>query len=371
MTGLPLTPSQTVGPFLAIGLPWPDGPSVVPEDTPGAITDHRRGLLDGAGEPVPDALVETWQADPDGRFDHPDDPRGRRGGRPAFRGFGRCPTGPDGRYRIVTLRPGPLPSPDGGTEAPHLDVSVFARGLLDRVVTRIYFPDEADGERRPTRCCRRRRPRPPGHADRRGAARAPSGPGGSGSTSACRASRRPSSSMSEPMPGPVRLAATLDGPRDAPVLVLGNSLGTTRDLWEPQLAGAGRALPAAPLRAPRARRLARPARPVHHRRAWARTCCACSDDFGVEHASYCGVSLGGMVGMWLAAHAPERIDALGLCCTSARFPDTGLWVRRAAAVRAGGLPPISAQVVSRWFTPAFAARVSGRSRRRSPPPWTA
>ena len=65
--------------------------------------------------------------------------------RPAgFRGFGRCPTGPDGSYRIVTLRPGALPSPDGGTEAPHLDVSVFARGLLDRVVTRIYFPDEAD-----------------------------------------------------------------------------------------------------------------------------------------------------------------------------------------------------------------------------------
>jgi 3-oxoadipate enol-lactonase len=63
-----------------------------------------------------------------------------------------------------------------------------------------------------------------------------------------------------------------------------------------------------------------------------------------------------MLGMWLAANAPERIDVLGLCCTSARFPDTDLWVRRAAAVRAGGLPPMSAQVVSRWFTPAFAAR---------------
>jgi 3-oxoadipate enol-lactonase len=63
-----------------------------------------------------------------------------------------------------------------------------------------------------------------------------------------------------------------------------------------------------------------------------------------------------MVGMWLAANAPGRIDVLGLCCTSARFPDTGLWVRRAAAVRADGLASISAQVVSRWFTPAFAGR---------------
>ena len=137
-----LTPSQTVGPFLAIGLPWPDGPFVVPEDTPGAITIT--GVVrDGAGDPVTDALVETWQADPDGRFAHPDDPRGPTpGGYHNFRGFGRCPTAPDGSYRIVTLKPGPLPTPDGSFEAPHLDVSVFARGLLDRVVTRVYFPDE-------------------------------------------------------------------------------------------------------------------------------------------------------------------------------------------------------------------------------------
>jgi protocatechuate 3,4-dioxygenase alpha subunit len=135
-----LTPSQTVGPFLGIGLPWPDGPFVVPEGSPGAIAITGR-VLDGAGDPVTDALVETWQADTDGRFAHPDDPRGAVTTR--FRGFGRCPTGPDGSYRIVTLKPGALPSPDGGTEAPHLDVSVFARGLLDRVVTRAYFPDEA------------------------------------------------------------------------------------------------------------------------------------------------------------------------------------------------------------------------------------
>jgi len=138
-----LTPSQTVGPFLAIELPWPDGPQAVPPDTPGAIVIT--GLVvDGAGQPLPDALVETWQADPDSRFDHPDDPRGAA--RPAvagFRAFGRSATDADGRYEIVTLRPGSLPAPGGGTEAPHLDVSVFARGLLDRVVTRIYFADEA------------------------------------------------------------------------------------------------------------------------------------------------------------------------------------------------------------------------------------
>ena len=139
-----ITPSQTIGPFLAIGLPWPDGPSVVPPGTPGTIEITGK-VFDGAGAPVPDALVETWQADPDSRFDHPDDPRGAVPPAVAgFRGFGRSATDADGYYRLSTLRPGALPCPDGGTEAPHLDVSVFARGLLDRVVTRIYFPDEQD-----------------------------------------------------------------------------------------------------------------------------------------------------------------------------------------------------------------------------------
>ena len=137
-----VTPSQTVGPFLAIGLPWPDGPFVVPEGTEGAVTIVGR-LYDGAGDVIPDGLIETWQAGPDGRFAHPDDPRGPApGGYARFRGFGRCPTTPDGSYHIVTLKPGPLPTPDGAIEAPHLDVSVFARGLLNRVVTRMYFPDE-------------------------------------------------------------------------------------------------------------------------------------------------------------------------------------------------------------------------------------
>jgi protocatechuate 3,4-dioxygenase alpha subunit len=123
-------------------LPWPSGPFVVPEDTPGAVVIVGR-VYDGAGNTIPDAMIETWQADPDGRFAHPDDPRGASpSGYASFRGFGRCETAPDGSYRIVTLKPGPLPTPDGDIEAPHLDVSVFARGLLDRVVTRMYFPDE-------------------------------------------------------------------------------------------------------------------------------------------------------------------------------------------------------------------------------------
>lgn len=134
-----LTPSQTVGPFLSIGLTWDDGPDVVPEGTPGRVTVGGT-VHDGAGDPVTDALVETWQADPDGRFDHPDDPRGaEKPSVPGFRGFGRSATDAEGRWEVHTVLPGALPG-----EAPHLDVSVFARGLLDRVVTRIYLPDHPD-----------------------------------------------------------------------------------------------------------------------------------------------------------------------------------------------------------------------------------
>ncbi|SDZ18150.1 protocatechuate 3,4-dioxygenase alpha subunit [Amycolatopsis xylanica] len=133
------TPSQTVGPFLSIGLPWEDGPEVVPAGTPGAVW-IRGTVSDGAGQPVPDALVETWQADADGRFDHPDDPRGAAGN--GFRGFGRCPTDSGGQYQIRTVVPGAVPGAGGLPQAPHIDVSVLARGLLHRVVTRIYFEDK-------------------------------------------------------------------------------------------------------------------------------------------------------------------------------------------------------------------------------------
>jgi protocatechuate 3,4-dioxygenase, alpha subunit len=140
---LPQTPSQTIGPFFAVALCWADGPEVVPEGTQGAVWLGGR-VTDGAGEPVSDALVETWQADPQGRLAHPDDPRGTRSLPGGFRGFGRCPTDAEGRWAVRTVKPGPLPTADGGLEAPHVNVSVFARGLLNRVVTRVYFPDEAE-----------------------------------------------------------------------------------------------------------------------------------------------------------------------------------------------------------------------------------
>ncbi len=139
----PVTPSQTVGPFFAIGLPWEEGPVAVPEDTPGAI--RIAGVVyDGAGTPVPDALIETWQADPDGRFA---DLHGYGGPSelPGFRGFARCgEEDGDGTFEIVTVKPGPVPGPGDTTQAPHVDVSVFARGMLHRCVTRIYFADEGD-----------------------------------------------------------------------------------------------------------------------------------------------------------------------------------------------------------------------------------
>jgi protocatechuate 3,4-dioxygenase alpha subunit len=139
MADLQLTPSQTVGPYFSIGMTWEDGAYVVPDGTPDAIW-IRGTVVDGAGEPVPDAVVEAWQADPDGRFDHPDDPRGGTD----FRGFARAPTDREGRFALLTLKPGPVPGPDGTTQAPHIDLSVFARGLLNRVVTRVYFADEAE-----------------------------------------------------------------------------------------------------------------------------------------------------------------------------------------------------------------------------------
>ena len=132
MTDRPgLTPSQTVGPFLHLVLPWPDGPEVVPEPTPGGFWLRGR-LVDGDGQPVPDGVIETWQADPDGQYNAP-----------GFRGFGRAATDVDGRWGIYTVKPGVVAGYDGRPQAPHVEVSVFARGLLDRVVTRIYFDDEA------------------------------------------------------------------------------------------------------------------------------------------------------------------------------------------------------------------------------------
>jgi protocatechuate 3,4-dioxygenase alpha subunit len=98
-------------------------------------------VYDGNGEPLPDAMIEIWQADHEGRYAHPAD------GRPltsnSFRGCGRCATGKDGSFRFDTIKPGSVPGPDGTTQAPHINVGVFSRGILKRLFTRIYFTGEA------------------------------------------------------------------------------------------------------------------------------------------------------------------------------------------------------------------------------------
>jgi protocatechuate 3,4-dioxygenase alpha subunit len=140
--GLRPTASQTVGPFFAIGLSDDALAELVPADDPDAI---RLGgvVLDGAGEPVDDALIEIWQANRAGRYAHPEDTREEIPLEDGFHGFGRCATDRNGAYGFVTVKPGPVPAADGGMQAPHIEISVFARGLLKRVATRVYFPDES------------------------------------------------------------------------------------------------------------------------------------------------------------------------------------------------------------------------------------
>jgi protocatechuate 3,4-dioxygenase alpha subunit len=118
----PLTPSQTVGPFFGVGLPFEKGEQLVPPGSAGAIRIEGQ-VLDGKGEPVPDALLEIWQLGA---------------------GFGRSSTDAEGAFSFTVPKPAPTPAPDGRPQAPHLNVTVFARGLLRHLVTRIYFPDEAE-----------------------------------------------------------------------------------------------------------------------------------------------------------------------------------------------------------------------------------
>ena len=140
-----VTASQTVGPYYLIGLDWgEDGKYAFAPDTPGLFKVYGY-VIDGNGDPIPDSLIETWQADADGRFDHPDDPRGvvARDGRSGT-GFGRSNSDEDGGWSVFTVKPGTFPDADGNTEAPHLIVHVFARGMLAGITTRIYFEDEAE-----------------------------------------------------------------------------------------------------------------------------------------------------------------------------------------------------------------------------------
>ena len=143
-----LTPSQTVGPFFHDALVDEDRSELVPPDHPEAVRIEGE-IYDGAGEPVPDAMVEIWQANTHGRYDDPSDDREDLPLDPeTFSGFGRAGTDAGGGFSFVTVKPGPVPGPDGSLQAPHLMVSVFARGLLKRLVTRIYFPDEEEANAR-------------------------------------------------------------------------------------------------------------------------------------------------------------------------------------------------------------------------------
>jgi protocatechuate 3,4-dioxygenase alpha subunit len=129
------TPSQTVGPFFAFGLPFEGGERLV-EDGGIWITGT---VYDGAGDPVNDALVEIWQANRHGRYRHPEDTRDELPLEDGFDGFGRCGTDENGEFRFYTVKPGAT-----APHAPHINVIVLARGLLQHLFTRIYFPDEEE-----------------------------------------------------------------------------------------------------------------------------------------------------------------------------------------------------------------------------------
>jgi protocatechuate 3,4-dioxygenase alpha subunit len=145
-----ITPSQTIGPFFAHALtPAAEGfaplvgADLVTPDTAGETIRIAGRVVDGAGQPVPDAMIEIWQADGAGRY-----PGGPAAALPnsGFRGFGRAPCDAGGGFAFRTVRPGAVPGPAGRLQAPHIDVGIFARGLLRRLFTRIYFADEPSNE---------------------------------------------------------------------------------------------------------------------------------------------------------------------------------------------------------------------------------
>jgi protocatechuate 3,4-dioxygenase alpha subunit len=129
------TASQTAGPYWHM-IDFPEWADLLRAGGPNAGAAGERIVLtgrisDGTGAVVPDAMVEIWQADPQGRYDSD------------FHGFGRCATDAEGRYRFVTVRPGPVPGPGNSTQASHVVVSIFARGLMRALVTRAYFAGDA------------------------------------------------------------------------------------------------------------------------------------------------------------------------------------------------------------------------------------
>jgi protocatechuate 3,4-dioxygenase, alpha subunit len=144
-----ITPSQTVGPFFKYGLTpngqydWNDAfnNNLVTADATGERIRLQGRVFDGDGQPVPDAMLEIWQADAQGRFADPKDKRALPNA--AFRGFGRCGTDGNGDYAFDTIKPGAVPDPDGKPQAPHILLAIFARGMLMHLYSRIYLDSEA------------------------------------------------------------------------------------------------------------------------------------------------------------------------------------------------------------------------------------
>lgn len=144
-----ITPSQTVGPYFKYGLTpgndyaWNDAFSndLITPDVSGERVRIVGQVFDGEGKVIPDSMLEIWQADAQGRFADPQDTRATPNA--AFKGFGRCGTDAAGGFEFRTIKPGPVPGPDGKPQAPHILLAVFARGMTQQAITRIYFADEA------------------------------------------------------------------------------------------------------------------------------------------------------------------------------------------------------------------------------------
>lgn len=136
------TPSQTVGPFFSIGFAWLDRTDLTSGTDAGTPLTIRGRVIDGAEQPVPDAVLEIWQADSNGQYSEPE--RANQ-----FFGFGRVPVDSEGRFRFTACKPGSSCGPHNALQAPHLVLSLFMRGLLKRLITRIYFPEDPANESDP------------------------------------------------------------------------------------------------------------------------------------------------------------------------------------------------------------------------------
>jgi protocatechuate 3,4-dioxygenase, alpha subunit len=142
------TPSQTVGPFFSLGLTRKPTNVLIADSTQGEKIRVEGQVIDGDGQPVPDAMVEIWQANTYGRYNHPDDKQ-EKPLDSSFMGWGRCGTDKTGLFWFETIKPGPVPGADNSVQAPHINVVVFARGMLVHAFTRIYFGDEAANDQDP------------------------------------------------------------------------------------------------------------------------------------------------------------------------------------------------------------------------------